>query len=225
MMIVRGCICAVLFASAPIAAAQPIATPATKVAADAERVLLALELVKMTYPAARAKASSVDAFERDFRQSFLSSPQNVAAAARYPGLVDVMVAAGRDEMSKITSEIEPKIFDTIAQGVSDMMSFDDLRKTVAFYRSPAGQAILSLDPATMNADGTISLVSLSEDHRRAIGRYQQSSAGQRANQATAQAMARVPTVVNEIFPTYQPRLASRIRAAGNSFMASKRPKK
>ncbi len=203
------------------AATDVIKTPS----ATTDRMQLALEIVKLTYPAARAKSASLSSYEANFRQSFLADPRNVAVAARNPGLVDAMAAAGRDEMSKITDEIEPKIFDAVAAGFADAMSIDDLRETLAFYRSDAGKALASLDPSTMDSSGMVSLASLSTDHRRAIGRYQTSGAGQRARAATAQAFTRVPTVVAQIFPAYQPRLSARITSVGNGFIAAKRPKK
>lgn len=215
---------AVLLALAQAASADTQQPAAIVAAPDAQRLQLALELVRMTYPAKRAREASLTAYEADFRRSFLSQPQNVAAAARYPGLVDAMAAAGRDEMGKITDELEPKVLLAVAQGVSDMMSQDDIRRTVDFYRSPAGQAMLNLDPASMSPDGTVSIASLPEEQRRAIGRYQQTGAGERANRATAQAMARIPTVINDLFPPYQPRLTARLQAAANAVVSAKRPK-
>jgi hypothetical protein len=206
--------------AAPSEAQQVVGTVATP---ESLRLQLALELVKMTYPAKRAREASLAAYEADFRKSFLSQPQNVAAAARHPGLVDAMAAAGRDEMGKITDEIEPKVLLAVAQGVSDMLSQDDIRRTVDFYRSPAGQAMLTLDPASMSPDGTISIASLPEEQRRTIGRYQQTGAAERANRATGQALARIPTVIDEVFPPYQPRLTARLRAAANAVISAKRP--
>lgn len=211
-----------------LAGAGPLPVPpsedvkvATASTEDSARMQSALELVKATYPAERARAASLASYEASFRQSFLADPRNAAVANKHPGLLDAMAAAGRSEMSKITDEIEPTILIAIAKDVAKTMSLDDLRDTLAFYRSDAGKAFLTLDPATMNSDGTVPIASLSLDHRRAIGRYQQTGAGQRAQAATAQALARVPTVVAQIFPPYQPRLNARMTEVGNAFIAAR----
>ena len=185
---------------------------------------LALEAVKVSYPSVTARAESVRVSEQSFRKSFGSDPQNAALEKRFPGLTNAMAAALRAEMARALLEIEPQVLGSVAADLAARLSASDLQETIVFYQSPAGQALLALDPKLMDRQtGIVSISSLSVADRQAIGRYQSSDAGQRTAAAMQQSLALAPQAAARLYAPLRDRVSDKAASAANAYI--KRPSK
>jgi hypothetical protein len=181
---------------------------------------LALEAVRISYPAEAARRDSVQNFEVQFRASFGKNPQNAALEKRYPGITDAMAASGSAEMAALLAEIEPKLLSAVAADLASRIALADIIAMIDFYKSPAGQALLSLDPQLMDKQtGLIPISSLSLQNREAIGLYQSSQAGQRIAIATQKSLATIPETAARLMEPLQPRVNAKLQAAASAFIA------
>lgn len=197
--------------------------PASNSTQNYDTLQLALEAVRISYPAEAARRDSVRNFEVQFRASFGKNPQNAALEKRYPGITDAMAASGSAEMAVLLVEIEPKLLSAVADDLASRVSVADIRIMIDFYKSPAGQALLSLDPRLMDKQtGLVPISTLSVENREAIGRYQTSQAGQRIAIATQRSLATIPGTAASLVAPLQPRMNAKLQAAANAFMAKGR---
>lgn len=181
---------------------------------------LAVELVTLTYPAERARNDSLDQFEKQFRRSFNSNPDNMKLADKYPGLLDALVSAGRTELRTILeTELETKMISNLASRLSTQLSRDELTLLRDFYRSPAGQALQRLDPRTIDpSTGMLPIDDLSLEHRIAIGRFQDSLIGKRSGAILRSMFADAAQQSEQIMRPYLPRLQNVIRTTTRDFI-------
>jgi hypothetical protein len=183
---------------------------------------LAMEVVQISYPARLARQESVRTSEIAFRRTFGSNPQNVAVEKRFPGITDAMAVAASTEMEKALLAIEPTVLETVAKEMASRLSTDDIKATLAFYKSPAGVALLALDPRLMDRQtGMVPIGSLSIEHRQAIGRYQPSEVGQRTARAIQQSLALVPEIAARLYAPYRAQVSAKVEAAANAFIAGR----
>ena len=196
------------------------AEPSSSSAQHIEAQQLALEAVRLSYPANLARQESIRAFDEQFRRNFGANPQNVALEKRFPGITDAMAASGSTEMAALLREIEPQLIGAVANDLAARVSASDIKFMIQFYKSSAGRALLSLDPSLMDRQtGMVPISSLSVENRAAIGRYQSSEAGQRVTVATAKSLAIIPTTAGRLFAPYQSRLNATLAVAAKAFIA------
>lgn len=194
--------------------------PSSDSAPNDEKVQLALQAVRMSYPAKAARQEAVMEFEKQFRISFGQNPKGMELEKLYPGITDAMVDSGSTEMAALVSEIEPKILLAVAEDLARQASAEEIKIMIDFYRSTAGQALISLDPKLMDKKtGLMPISSLSLENRKAIGRFQSSRANQHIMGLSQNALAAITAKAANIMAPFMPRINAKIEAAARAFVA------
>lgn len=207
--------------------AQATSPPVITENSELASIALATQVILVTYPREKALEQSIRGFEKNFRDSFANNPENAALVERYPGLLEALIGAGRSEMRDIIEKaVEPAVLSQLARQLATQLSYDDLSELLEFYTSPAGQALASLDPATLDPQTELVPVqSLKLQHRIAIGEFQQSSAGKRSGPLIMSLFAQMGQMGREFSQPHLPRLQSAIRETARSYISTHSGKK